>query len=585
MHHLALNRTGTHDGHLDHQIVVIARPEAWQHGHLSPRFDLKDPDGVGAANHVVHRRILARHRRQIEFSRHRARTAELVDQVEATAYRGKHPERKHIDLEQSQRFEVVLVPLDDRALRHRRVFNGNQFIQTAARNDEAAHVLRQVTRKSQDLRREFHEPLDSGIAWIETRSADALRIDPLAIPPLKAACQPVDFRKIQSQCLADIAQRAAGPVRDDGGGESRALAAVFPVNVLNDLFAPLVFEIHIDVRWLVALLRDETLEQHGHARRIHLGYFQAVTNNGIGGRAPPLAEYFLRAGILHDVVHGEKERLELEFGDQTQFMLDALAHGGGYARRPALRTAFFGQRTQMTGGSLARGYDLLRIFVSQFIERERTAFGDDERLLHQWRRIELPQTRQRPQAPLPVGKQGITHRVQWRFQADRRQHVLQGTAAAPMHVHIACGDARQVERLTQHLERFQATRIAAAGQQFHPDPYAAGEAFAQPPAVLVTLGERYPREPDDQAAIEGVHQVVALERVAAFDGGATTPAHQSAERAVTCAIGCQHHQLEVIHAGEFRADDERQAALFRRDMRPHHPGERAFVGDGQRAVS
>src|SRR3984893_11140485 len=389
MHHLALNRTGTHDGHLDHQIVVVARPEAWQHGHLSPRFDLKDPDGVSAANHVVHRRILARHRRQIEPARHRARTAEFVDQIEGTAYRGKHAERQHIDFEQSQRIEVVLVPLDDRALRHRRVFNGNQFIQAAARYDEAAHVLRYATRKSQDLRGEFHEPLDSGIAWIETRSADALWIDPLAIPPLKAACQPVDFRKIQSQCLAHVAQRAAGPVRNDGGGESRALAAVFAVNVLNDLFAPLVLEIHVDVRRFVALLRDEALEQHGHARRIHLGDFQAIANNGVSGRAPPLAEYFLRPGILHDVVHGEKARLELESGDEAQFMLDALAQGGGYARRPALRTAFFGQRAQMAGGSLSRGYDLLRIFVAQLIERERTALGDDERLLHQWRRIEL----------------------------------------------------------------------------------------------------------------------------------------------------------------------------------------------------
>src|ERR1700733_6391922 len=173
-----------------------------------------------------------------------------------------------------------------------------------------------MTGKPQDLRGELHGPLDSGIAWIETRSADALRIDALAIPPLKAACQPVDFRKIQSQCLAHIAQRAAGPVRNDGGGESRALTAVFPVNVLNDLFAPLMLEIRVDVRRLVALLRDEALEQHGHARRINLGDFQTVANNGVSGRAPPLAEYFLRPGILHDVVHGEEERLEIEFGDQ-----------------------------------------------------------------------------------------------------------------------------------------------------------------------------------------------------------------------------------------------------------------------------
>jgi len=72
----------------------------------------------------------------------------LVDQVEGTTYCGKHAKSKHVDLEQSQCIEIVFVPLNDRALRHRRVFNGNQFIQTAARDDEAAHMLREMPRKA-----------------------------------------------------------------------------------------------------------------------------------------------------------------------------------------------------------------------------------------------------------------------------------------------------------------------------------------------------------------------------------------------------------------------------------------------------
>ena len=90
MHHFALNRAGTHDGHLDDQIIVIARSQARQHGHLSPRLDLKDPDGVRAADHVVHPRILARHRCQIELPRHSARTAEFVDQIKSPTYCGEH---------------------------------------------------------------------------------------------------------------------------------------------------------------------------------------------------------------------------------------------------------------------------------------------------------------------------------------------------------------------------------------------------------------------------------------------------------------------------------------------------------------
>ncbi len=36
MHHVALYRTGTDDRNLDHQVVVVARFQARQHGHLRP---------------------------------------------------------------------------------------------------------------------------------------------------------------------------------------------------------------------------------------------------------------------------------------------------------------------------------------------------------------------------------------------------------------------------------------------------------------------------------------------------------------------------------------------------------------------
>ena len=55
MHHLALDRSGANDRHLDHQIVEVARPEARQHAHLRPALDLEDTDGIGPAEHVIDR--------------------------------------------------------------------------------------------------------------------------------------------------------------------------------------------------------------------------------------------------------------------------------------------------------------------------------------------------------------------------------------------------------------------------------------------------------------------------------------------------------------------------------------------------
>ena len=65
----------------------------------------------------------------------------------------------------------------------------------------------------------------------------------------------------QAEDLADLADRRARAVGDDGGGDAGAVAAVFLVDVLHHLLAPLVLEIDVDVGRLVALGRDEALEE------------------------------------------------------------------------------------------------------------------------------------------------------------------------------------------------------------------------------------------------------------------------------------------------------------------------------------
>jgi hypothetical protein len=124
----------------------------------------------------------------------------------------------------------------------------------------------------------------------------------------------------------------------------------------------------------------------------------------------------------------------------------------------------------VAGRRFPRGHDLLGIFVAQIIERECAALGDCERLREQRRRIDLPQTRQGPQMPLAIRKQREPRALKRDVQANRPQHVLQGAAAAPVHVHVAGGDPRQFERLTQRFEKRQAARIDAAGQEFDAYP-------------------------------------------------------------------------------------------------------------------
>ena len=129
----------------------------------------------------------------------------------------------------------------------------------------------------------------------------------------------------EAEDLGRLADRRAGAVGRHRGGEAGALAPVALVDVLDHLLAPLVLEVDVDVGRLVALGRDEALEQKIEARRIDLGDPEAEADRGIGRRAAALAEDAARAREAHDVVHGEKIGRVVERGDQREFMGQRLA--------------------------------------------------------------------------------------------------------------------------------------------------------------------------------------------------------------------------------------------------------------------
>ena len=51
----------------------------------------------------------------------------LLDQRKGLADAGQHAERQDVDLQDAERVEVVLVPFDDGAVRHRRVLDRHQL--------------------------------------------------------------------------------------------------------------------------------------------------------------------------------------------------------------------------------------------------------------------------------------------------------------------------------------------------------------------------------------------------------------------------------------------------------------------------
>src|SRR6266403_1056672 len=104
----------------------------------------------------------------------------------------------------------------------------------------------------------------------------------------------------QPHDLADLADRAAGAVANDGRGDAGAVAAVFVIDVLDHLFAPLMLEIDIYVGGLVARGAYEPLEQDVDLCRIDRGDAEAIADDRIRRRAAALAQDVAAARKGHD---------------------------------------------------------------------------------------------------------------------------------------------------------------------------------------------------------------------------------------------------------------------------------------------
>ncbi len=191
----------------------------------------------------------------------------------------------------------------------------------------------------------------------------------------------------EAEDLGGLADRRARAIGRHRRRETRALAPVALIDVLDHLFALLVLEIDVDVGRLVALGRDETLEQEIEFGGIDLGDPEAIADRRIGRRAAPLAQDAARLGVAHDVVHGEEIGRVFQVADQREFVIERLAHIGGNAVGIARPRARLGEGFER-GLRRREAFAQLRgIIIGEIVEAEGKAGEEMDRLLRRLRRL------------------------------------------------------------------------------------------------------------------------------------------------------------------------------------------------------
>ncbi len=472
-----------------------------------------------------------------------------------------------------------------------------------------------MAREAQQFARVLEHLREQRVARVEPRFDQAVGRHLVAVPPGHGAREPVDLVEGQAEGAADVAQRRARTIGGERGGERGAIAPVALVEVLHHLLAPRVLEVDVDVRRLVALARDEALEQHLHARGIDLGDAQRVAHRGVGGRATPLAQDAAPAGEADDVVHGQEIGLVAQLGHQREFVIDLRRHCGRDPGRVALREPFLHEPAQPARCGLALGHQLARILVAQRLQRERAARGDVDRLRQQFGRIQACKPSDRVQAALGIGQRARAQRMQRLAAADGRQHVVQLPALAHMHPHRTAGHQRQPGTLAQRAGLREQRAIVRPAQQRHPDPAAAGEGARKVPQrrqggmrrrfAPRIVGRRIDparsfggrareghrrgrRHRNGQAARQARLEVGGEQPVLPLGRAGTREAHEFAQVAVAVAIGSQQQQTidrRPVLDAKAGADDQVQPAVLRRQVRAHHARHRALVGQRERAIA
>ena len=246
-------------------------------------------------------------------------------------------------------------------------------------------MLGEMARQVEDALHEVVEPRDLRLVRIEAAFLHALALIGRGIAAPDGAAHALGHILAEPQRLAHLPHRAAGAIMDDRPGDAGALAAIAPVHILDDFLAPLMLEVDIDVRRLLAFGREKAREEQIMLHRIDGGDAEQEADDRVGRTAAPLAKdgrLAILARIADDVVHGQEIMGVALLPDQREFLGDKLRRLLRQHLPVALVRRLHDQMLQPVLRCPAMGHGLMRIFILQMLKPKADAGEEALRLGH-----------------------------------------------------------------------------------------------------------------------------------------------------------------------------------------------------------
>jgi hypothetical protein len=265
MDHVALDRARPDERHLDHQIVEVARPAgaaAWpsarairsgRHRPCRRRRACRRPAGL--RRDVLH---------AVPPTRSSARwIAESMPRARTSTFSSPSASRSSLSHWITLRSAIAAFSTGTR-----RASGPREMTKPPTCCDRWRGKPRSASASCQPFG-------DARRRRIETDGAQAIGQLLAFVPPGQRGGQGVDLGCCRNRGRGRRRAARRGPVGDHRRGQRGALAAVPGVEILDDLLAPLMLEIDVDIRRLAALLRDEALEKEVRTCRVDFGDAEA----------------------------------------------------------------------------------------------------------------------------------------------------------------------------------------------------------------------------------------------------------------------------------------------------------------------
>ena len=322
--HVALDRPGPEQRDVGDDVLKRVQAGLADQLALTRRLDLEAAEGLRLRDHLERRRVVEGHLHLVvEVEAHSLEPRDLVDRVR---HRRLHPDAEHVELEQPEVLDVVLVELAHREpgvrrLHRRAVEQGRVGEQHPAgvHGDVPGQAVEPLHEPEQQVEPSLPQPRRPQLGQVAQR-------DPgVAGPDVRERLgDRVDLADRHAERGADVAHRVPDAVGVHHRDAHAALAAVAVQDRLVDLEAARGLDVDVDVGQRLAPRGEEPLHQQVVAQRVDPGDAEQVVDQAAGSRPAGRAPHAHVLDQVGDVRDGQEVRRVAERADGLQLVVEPL---------------------------------------------------------------------------------------------------------------------------------------------------------------------------------------------------------------------------------------------------------------------